>query len=232
MATIAANLVLGGNLLIYAGTIEGFDGSAGSISGAGTITIGALGASGLLTLKASDGASIVFQPNSVNGVPFAFETLQLDGPLPAGVIIGFVAGDAIVVDRTVTGVAFTQTTGNQGILTLTAGATTVGTLTLGGNYTTSLFQVDVAATTGVATISVEVAPSASGSAAASTGNHAYKLVRRQRWQLEGAEPSTGQTRPPPRRPRQCRAAWMRSPLPAAPAPANTPPSVATASPRA
>ena len=122
VATIAANLVLGGNMLIYEGTIEGLDGSTGSISGAGTITIGALGTSGLLTLNASDSASIVFQPNSVNGVPFAFETLQLDGPLPTGVISGFVAGDAIVVDRTVTGVAFTQTTGNQGILTLTNGA--------------------------------------------------------------------------------------------------------------
>ena len=173
VATIAARLVVNGNLLVYSGTIGGFAGSVGSISGSGTITIGALGPTGSLTLNASDSAAIAFQGYSLGGVPYASETLQLTGPLPTGVISGFVAGDSIIINRTITGVAYTQTAASQGTLTLSNGSTTVGILTLNGNYAANLFQLDVSPATGFATISVQTATSASGSAAASTGNHLY-----------------------------------------------------------
>ena len=174
VATIAGRLVVNGNLLVYSGTIGGFAGSVGSISGGGTITIGALGPSGSLTLNASDGAAIAFRPYLLGGgVAYASETLALNGPLPTGVISGFIAGDSIILGRTVTGVAYTQTSPGQGNLTLTNGATTVGVLTLSGNYAANLFQLDVAAATGFATISVQSAPSGAGGAAADTGSHAY-----------------------------------------------------------
>ena len=173
VATIAARLVVNGNLLVYSGTIGGFAGSVGSISGSGTITIGALGPSGSLTLNASDSAAIAFQGYFLGGVPYASETLQLNGPLPTGVISGFVVGDSIIINRTVTGIAYAQTTASQGTLTLSNGGTTVGTLTLSGNYAANLFQLDVSPTTGFATISVQSATRASGSAAAGTGNHLY-----------------------------------------------------------
>ncbi len=173
VATIAGRLVVNGNLLVYSGTIGGFAGSVGSISGGGTITIGALGPSGSLTLNASDSAAIAFQPYLLGGVAFSTETLVLNGPLPTGVISGFIAGDSIIVGRTATGVAYTQTSSGQGTLTLTNGATTVGILTLSGNYAANLFQLDLAAATGFATISVQNATSGAGGAAADTGSHAY-----------------------------------------------------------
>ncbi|WP_428542546.1 beta strand repeat-containing protein [Rhodopila sp.] len=173
VATIAGRLVVNGSLLVYSGTIGGFAGSVGSISGGGTITIGALGPSGLLTLNASDSAAIAFQGYFIGGVAYASETLVLNGPLPTGLISGFVAGDSIIVGRTVTGVAYTQMSPGQGTLTLTNGATTVGALTLSGNYAANLFQLDVAAATGLATISVQSAISGAGSAFADNGSHGY-----------------------------------------------------------
>jgi hypothetical protein len=174
VGTIAANLVLNGSLVVYSGTIEGFGGTVGSISGNGTITLGALGASGSLILNASDTDPINFVGYSTNGVGYAFESLELKGPLRTGTISGFVAGDTIIVDRNVTGASFVQTTASLGKLTLTNGATIVGTLTFAGNYAASLFQVDMAPATGVTTISLQTVPTATGTASASTGSHAYK----------------------------------------------------------
>ena len=146
-----ANLVVNGGLLVYSGLIEGFGGAAGTIGGTGTITIAALGSSGSLILNATETAPIQFQLYSLNGTPYAFENLELRGPLRTGVISGFIAGDTIIIDQHVTGVTFTQTTNSQGTLTLTNGAATIGTLTLNGNFAGDLFQADVAAQTGVTT---------------------------------------------------------------------------------
>ena len=174
VATIAAaKLALGGSLLVYSGTIEGFGGAVGAITGNGTITIGALGSSGALVLNASDTAAIDFEPYLVNNAAYAFESLELKSSLQIGVISGFLAGDSIIIDRNITGAVFTQTTASQGVLTLTNGATRVGTLTFAGNYAGLMFQVDVAPETGVATISLQTATSAAGTAAASTNGHAY-----------------------------------------------------------
>jgi fibronectin-binding autotransporter adhesin len=173
VATLAAKVVVGGSLQVFSGTIEGFAGAIGTITGNGTITIGALGPSGFLILNASDTAAIVFQSYSVNNVPFAFESLELKSSLQVGAITGFIAGDTIIIDQNVTGAIFTQTTISRGTLTLTNGATIVGTLTFNGNYASSLFQVDMAPETGVTTISLQAATSAAGTAAASTNGHAY-----------------------------------------------------------
>jgi hypothetical protein len=124
---------------------------------------------GTLLLNAADSAAIAFQ-QSPSGMGGAYATLELAGPLPTGTISGFAAGDAIQVDQTVSGVSYQQATGT---LTLTDGATIVGTLTLSGDYSTSLFHVDVAAASGLATISVQTATTATGSAAADTGTDAY-----------------------------------------------------------
>ncbi|WP_158929151.1 hypothetical protein [Acidisphaera sp. S103] len=176
VAVIAANVVVNGSLLVYAGTIEGFGGTVGAITGTGTITIGALGASGSLVLDASDTVAIDFGVYEVNNVPYAFESLELQSSLRIGTIAGFIAGDTIIIDQDVTGAAFTQTNGTQGTLTLTDGATVVGTLTFAGNYAGSLFQLDVAPETGVATISLQTATNSTGSAAASTNGDAYDWI--------------------------------------------------------
>ena len=189
VATIAAaKLALGGSLLVYSGTIEGFGGSTGAITGNGTITIGALGSSGSLVLSASDTAAIDFLPYAVLGPTgvtsfFAFETLELKTLLQVGVISGFLAGDSIIIDRNVTGVAFTQTSASQGILTLTDGATTVGTLTFAGNYAGLLFQVDVAPETGVATISLQTVGRRRRHRGRQHQRRRLQLDRRQRCQL-------------------------------------------------
>jgi hypothetical protein len=161
--TIAATLVVNGLLATQGGLIEGDGGAVGSISGTGTIDINA----GQLTLDAKDTAQITFSS-------YGSQVLELRGPLPTGTISGFGAHAAIQVDQPVTGVSFKQTTATQGTLTLTNGATTVGTLALSGNYAASLFHVDVAATTGYATISAQTAPTAAGTATASTGKDAYR----------------------------------------------------------
>ena len=176
VAVIAANLVVNGALLVYSGTIEGFGGAVGAITGTGTITIGALGPSGSLILNASDTAPIAFGLYETDGVPYAFESLELQGSLRMGTISGFVAGDTIIIDQDVTGASFTQTNGSLGTLTLTDGATVVGTLTFAGNFAGSLFQVDVAPETGVATISLQTAAGSTGSDAASSNGDLYTWV--------------------------------------------------------
>jgi hypothetical protein len=170
--TIAANLVLNGALLVNdTDTIEGFGGAVGSVTGTGTIELGETSYySNDLVLNAADSAAIAFYSPIYSGY---VTSLELKGPLPTGTISGFVAGDTIQVDQTVTGVSFNQTTGK---LTLTDGATTVGTLTFSGIASGSLFQVDVAAATGVATISLQTATTSAGTAAASTGKDAYSWV--------------------------------------------------------
>ncbi len=180
-ATIAAKLVVNGSLTFQGGKsiIEGFGGTVGAISGSGTIGLSGYGSPTDLVLNATDSAAIAFQwsPSSIyNPSPGPAPILELAGPLPTGTISGFVAGDTIQVDRTVTGVSFKQTTVSQGTLTLTNGASTVGTLSLSGTYSTSLFHVDTAAATGVATISLQTQTSASGSGAASKGTDAYNWV--------------------------------------------------------
>ena len=111
-----------------------------SIGGSGTLAI-AEGAT--LGLGATDTASIQF-----NG-PDA--TLAL-AAIPSGRIEGFSASDTIVLDRTVTGVAFTQLTPTAAALTLSDGASMIGTLNLTGNFSGTLFHLDPAANGASATI--------------------------------------------------------------------------------
>ena len=151
---IAARLVLTGILDVNNGTIEGFGGTVGAISGSGKIQIGTIPNAANLTLDAVDSAAIVFyQANPGTPLP-GVDSLTIMGPLPTGSIGGFVAGDSIQIDQTVTGASYRQTTGTQGTLTLTDGAATVGTLTLLGSYASNLFELDVAAVTGFGTISL------------------------------------------------------------------------------
>lgn len=163
---IAAKLVVNGTLVVSNGLLEGFGGTTGSIGGSGTIQIGGAIGAGRLILSAADSAALLFNPAG-NG------TLEIRGPLPAGTISGFIAGDTIQIDQTVTGISFRQTTSTKGALTLTNGAATVGTLTVQGNYTASLFQVDTGPTSGFATISLQTATTSAGTAAANTGKDAY-----------------------------------------------------------
>ncbi len=156
-ASIAANVVVNGTLMVYAAMIQSFSGSAATVTGSGTIIIGALGSSGRLVLNGSDTVPIVFQLYSTGSGPYAFETLEMTSPLAMGSISGFIQGDSIVIDRGVTGATFSQTTGSQGVLTLTNGTTTVDTLRLQGSYTANLFQVDIAPATGVVTITLQTA---------------------------------------------------------------------------
>jgi hypothetical protein len=173
--TIAAELVVNGvlNETYGTGVIEGFGGAVGSISGTGTID---LSNDGRLIRDAADSTAIVF---STLGPAI----LELEGPLPTGTISGFAPsnpvqssssnGNAIQVDQTVTGVSFKQTTGTLGTLTLTDGATTVGTLLFSGNYTSSLFHVDSDAASGSATITLQTASGAAGTASPSASKDTY-----------------------------------------------------------
>jgi len=171
---IAANLAVNGTLIVSNGTIEGFGGVTGSIGGTGTIQIGGTLGAGTLTLNATDNAALLFVQSNQAGVAGGYGTLEIRGPIPAGRISGFVAGDTIQIDQTVTGVIFSQVTTARATLTLMNGLVTVGTLTFMGSFTSSLFQLDVAAASGVATISLQAAPTNAGTAAASTGTDAYR----------------------------------------------------------
>ncbi len=173
-AAIEANVVVNGSLLVYSGTIEGFGGTIGSVGGTGTIVIGALGGYGYLILNAADTAAIDFRDYLVNGVAYAVEHLELRNTPRTGIISGFIAGDTIAIDANVTGASFAQTSSTAGTLTLTDGGTAVGTLTFDGNFAGSVFQVDVAPGTGVATISLQASPAPAGAAApAGTNGQTY-----------------------------------------------------------
>ena len=173
VANIAANVVNNGTLMVYSGTIQGFGGAVGAITGTGSISLGALGPTGYLVLNATDTLPINFVGYSLNGAGYAFETLELRKPLQVGTLFGFVAGDTIVIDKNVTGISFTQTTNNQGTLTLSNGGVTVGTLTFSGNYAANMFQLDMAPGTGIATVSLQSTAAAGSGASVNTGNHAY-----------------------------------------------------------
>jgi len=60
----------------------------GSVSGAGMIWLSALGSSGSLILSASDTAAIGFEGIYADGVPYAFESLELQSSLRIGTILG------------------------------------------------------------------------------------------------------------------------------------------------
>ena len=171
---IAAILTVNGTLVVSKGTIEGFGGATGSIRGTGTIQIGGILGAGTLTLNAADNAALLFFQTNQAGVPAGYGTLEIRGPIPAGQISGFVAGNTIQIDQTITGVSFKQVTTARATLTLMNGVAIVGTLTFMGSFTSSLFQLDVAAASGVATISLQTATTSAGTAAASTGADAYR----------------------------------------------------------
>jgi hypothetical protein len=169
---IAANLVVNGTLIVNNASIGGFGGAVGAISGSGTIQIGTVIGGGQLTLREPDSALLLFYHASGAG----YDGLEVQGTLPTGAIKGFGVGDTIQLNQAVTGGFFTQTSASQGVLTLMNGGSAIGTLTLLGNYASSRFQIDVAAATGFATISLLPATSSSGSAAANSSYDAYNWI--------------------------------------------------------
>ncbi len=166
---IDATVALNGTIQIQnSATIESFAGGVGAISGTGTIEIDS---SGTLDLNAADSASIAFVTSFYvqgNGS----RTLDLAGPLPTGTIIGFATGDTIEAGD-VTGASFASTTG---VLTLTDGATTVGTMKFAGSFTGEQFQLDVNAASGLAAITLVAASGAPGSSAVSGGTDSYSWI--------------------------------------------------------
>ena len=169
-AKIAANLIVNGVMIINAGTISGFGGSIGTITGSGTVEIGRGIGSAKLTLQSADSALLQFY-NGFNASP---GTLEVQGPLPTGMISGFTVGDSIQMDQTVTNVSFSQTSGTQGTLTLKNGSATVGSLALLGDFTGNAFRLDVAPATGFGTISLVPKSSVTSSGAATGTFDAYR----------------------------------------------------------
>ncbi len=152
--SIFGNIVANGTLAVAGGGSLFIDMTGGaasdpyettsSIGGTGTLSI-TEGAT--LGLGAIDSALIQFAgPNA---------TLVLSA-LPTYLIRGFVAGDVIQIDQAVTGLSYTQSAPNQGLLTLLNGATTVGVLKLAGSYTSATpFHVDSAPNGATATITLQ-----------------------------------------------------------------------------
>jgi hypothetical protein len=169
-ATIASRLVVNGLLVVDAATVEGFGGSVGSIGGTGTIQVGNAAGSGALTLYASDSAALSLYQG---GAP---ESIEVQGPLPTGVISGFAAGDTIRIDQVVTAIVFSQSTATEGALFLLNGSSLVGVLTFFGNYAAGRFQVTSAGSTGFATISLLPVASSTGGSAANTSFDAYSWI--------------------------------------------------------
>ena len=137
---IDGNLIVNGVLGVQAQGALAIDlgdpfGSAASIGGSGTL---ALSENSLLTLGVADSAAIQF------GGPAG--TLVVD-VLPSGTIGGFAAGDIIEIAGSgvamATGLSYSQTSNSVATLTLTKGGSTVGTLTLAGNYAGSLFHLNL-----------------------------------------------------------------------------------------
>ncbi len=135
---IDGNVVVNGTLGVQAAgaliidTSDPF-GSAQSIAGTGTLV---MSENSLLILGVGDSAGIRF------GGPGG--TLDV-AVLPTGTISGFASGDVIELSAgktaLATGLSYIQTSGSVATLTLTRGGSAVGTLTLAGNYSGSLFHL-------------------------------------------------------------------------------------------
>ena len=152
--TIAANLVVNGAAVASFATaaVTGFGGTVGTVTGSGTIGLFA----SRLVLNAAASVPIALLPGSQGSV------LQLAGPLPTGVINGFANGQAIQVDRAVTGVSLTQASASAAVLALANGGSSVGTISLGGSFSGSTVAIDVAPASGVATLTVQAAAPGAG----------------------------------------------------------------------
>jgi len=146
--------------------IGGWGGALGAITGSGTLLIPD---GSHLTLNATDSAAIAFSTS----YSYAAGTLELQGPKPTGVISGFSQGNVIQLDKPVTGISFAQTTTTQGTLTLTNGGAAIGSLALAGSFASNIFHADVAPASGVATVTLQTAPSAAGAGTVSTTKDAY-----------------------------------------------------------
>ena len=151
--SIYGNVVTNGTLAVPAGGSLFID-LTGQTAADPYETTSSIGGSGILAiaegatlgLGATDTASIQF-----NG-PDA--TLAL-AAIPSGPIEGFSASDIIVLDRTVTGAAFTQLTPTAAALTLSDGAAMIGTLNLTGNFSGTLFHLNPAQNGASATITLQ-----------------------------------------------------------------------------
>jgi hypothetical protein len=76
--------------------------------------------------------------------------------IPTATITGFTSGDQIQIDQPVTGLTYTQVTGNAATLTLNNGASTVGVLKLAGSYAGNFaFHLDAAPNGDTATITLQ-----------------------------------------------------------------------------
>ena len=148
--TIDGNVVVNGTLATTGGAlaISPFGTAAPSVSGSGTLLIGS---GGTLTLAGLDSAAILFGPS-------AGGTLALASTLPTATIAGFAKGDAITLARPVTSLAYNQTAGSIGTLTLLNGNATIGTLNLAGKYVAQQFHVQFSGVGPSSTITYAAAP--------------------------------------------------------------------------
>ncbi len=135
MAVAGSGLVNVGGLVVDNGTLTAAGGTlaVGAVSGTGTLDIAS---EATLALSAAELVPIAFDG--------AGATLLLQGSAedPAGTILGFVQGDAIVTGSSqVTSVAYAPGAGDVGTLTLYNGAEVAGILLLGGDFAGESFTL-------------------------------------------------------------------------------------------
>jgi len=135
IAVAGNGLVNVGGLVVDNGTLTASGGTlaVGAVSGTGTLVIAS---EATLALSAAELVPIAFQG--------AGATLLLQGSAedPAGTILGFVQGDAIVTGSSqVTSVDYAPGAGDIGTLTLYNGADVAGFLLLGGDFAGEIFTL-------------------------------------------------------------------------------------------
>ena len=158
--TIDSSLVVNGTLVTSGRslTVSAFGQGTASVSGSGLLMIDG---GGTLTLGGSDSTAIQFTQSG--------GTLALGSSLPTGVVSGFGKGDAITIGRPVTAIAYSV----AGTLSFLNAGTTIGTMTIAGQYAPQQFQLLVAPTGLSGTVVCAPVPNAIGGGQISTGNDSY-----------------------------------------------------------
>jgi len=139
------NIANAGTILAQGGSLQ----LNGSVTGTGTLQIGAGGTLYLPEFAGTNSEAIAFNDNSGTlglSVSAVFHGLGATtyALFEGGVISGFVQGDTIALNSyalPLTGVTYQAGKAGTGTLTLTSGATLLGTLALAGNYAGKSFQV-------------------------------------------------------------------------------------------
>ncbi len=152
--SIYGNVLVNGTLAVAGGGSLFIDmtGTAASNPYQIASTIGGTG-----TLSVSEGSTLGLGAIASTTIQFAGPNATLVlAALPAGPIRGFVAGETIQINQTVTGIAYTQVTPNTGSLALTNGTAMVGALRFAGNYgSLTQFHIDSAPNGATATITLQ-----------------------------------------------------------------------------